>query len=270
MLTINQLRVLLASGALFYYHWLFRGSLWPAGLRAGQLELLALSGVLGVAISDLAYFHCLVAIGPRFGSLLISLAPGMAALLAWPVLGEPITLAMASGILVTLFGIFWVVSGRQHDAAWREPLPPRRRRIAVVAGLVAAAGQAGALVLAKVAMGDSVGGLSAALVRMVAGAVALLVYAAASGRLPGLCRGMADRRAIVVAGIASMLGPSLGVWLSYESVRLIEVGRASTLMATVPIFMLGVAWIAYGSRPTATAVLGTFIAVGGVAILCLA
>ncbi|HRC27229.1 MAG TPA: EamA family transporter, partial [Alphaproteobacteria bacterium] len=51
-----------------------------AGLDGQRVTLLALSGLLGLTLGDLALFRAMVRIGPRLSSLLMALAPAFATL----------------------------------------------------------------------------------------------------------------------------------------------------------------------------------------------
>ena len=71
----------------------------------------------------------------------------------------------------------------------------------------------------------------------------------------------------IIAG--SIVGPSLGVWLSMVAVQLIPVGIASTLMATRPIMMLPLSKWFYNEKISLRAIIGTVIALIGVAMIFL-
>lgn len=69
----------------------------------------------------------------------------------------------------------------------------------------------------------------------------------------------------VIAG--SIVGPTLGVWLSMVSVQLIAVGIASTIMATRPIMMLPLSKWIYKENISYRAIVGTILALIGVTII---
>src|SRR5262249_41386603 len=95
---------------------------------------------------DMALFRAFVVMGARLTMLLQSLAPPMAALIGWYFLGERLSLGGWIGMAITLVGITWVVSERTpHRSGELLHAPPRGLALAVIA----AAGQAGGLVLSK-------------------------------------------------------------------------------------------------------------------------
>jgi drug/metabolite transporter (DMT)-like permease len=65
----------------------------------------------------------------------------------------------------------------------------------------------------------------------------------------------------------AICGPFLGIWLSLVSVKLIETGVAATLMGTAPIWVIPWVWILYGEKTSLRGLLGTIIAIGGIALL---
>ena len=76
--------------------------------RLGNLTL----NVLRMALGDFCLFQCYIIIGSRYGQLFMTLAPLSAALMAWVMLGQQMTLMSILAMLVTLFGISISVLGR--------------------------------------------------------------------------------------------------------------------------------------------------------------
>jgi len=69
-----------------------------------------------------------------------------------------------------------------------------------------------------------------------------------------------------IAG-GTVIGPFLGVWLSQIAVQRSYVGIASTLMAMTPIVILPISKFYYRENISMRAVIGTVIALVGVAII---
>ena len=70
-------------------------------------------------------------------------------------------------------------------------------------------------------------------------------------------------------GIAAFTGPVLGATLSLFALQHTQVGIASTLIALPPVFLLPISWVVFKEKFDWSAVLGTLIAIGGVALLFL-
>lgn len=268
-MAVNLVRIPIAVVLLGVLHWILLGSPWPQP-PADALALLAASGVVGLSLGDLFYFHALAVLGPRLGALLLATWPVACAGLAVPILGETLRLVHWLGIAATVAGVVLVLTGPASGSAWAPQHGARARRIAVAGGLLGAGCQALGLIWSK--QGIQAGGeglidpLSATLVRMVAGMLGVLLIALATNQL-GLVQRLRDRKAIAQAALGSLFGPTLGVWLSLVAVMLTDAGIAGACMGTMPIFMLPIARVAYGSRPSARAIAGTCVAVAGGALL---
>ena len=94
---------LLKTGSAGILLWLtlliLNGDIWPPNMTGSETAWLAVSGVLGLAIGDSCLFEAFGRIGPRRTLLISALAPAMTALMAWPMLAEPITMPMMIGIM---------------------------------------------------------------------------------------------------------------------------------------------------------------------------
>jgi drug/metabolite transporter (DMT)-like permease len=264
---VNRVRLLLAVGWLLAAHGLVQVPLpWGAG-RARWL-LLGASGFVGLVFGDGCLFQAFLWIGPRLAMLLLSTAPALASLGAWWFLGEALSAVQLAGILVTLAGVAWVVLSREGGAGTRGP--EERYVLGILCGLGGAVGQAGGLLLAKQGALDGFPALSVTLMRMVAATAILWLYTAVRGQLQTTVRRVvADRRTVGCTLAGSFLGPFLGVTLSIVAIQHISVGIASTLMALPPVFLLPLSAALFHERVGWKAVLGTGVAMAGVALLCL-
>ncbi len=227
-----------------------------------RLGFLAASAAVGLLLGDLAYFAALRRLGARLSSLLMSMAPVFATLAGLLLLGERLSTRAVLGIAITLTGVAWVAAERIPSG---ERVASRIGGIAL--GVVAAACQGVGLVLAKLGMGGELAPLSATWVRIAVATALIWLLAATFGPLRGGEIVPAARRAWqpVVAG--AFFGPFLGVWLSLISAAHTDVGVAATLMATTPILVIPLVMALERYRPTARAVVGTLVAVAGVALL---
>ena len=148
-------------------HLLVLGSLLPISADPKRWFWLGLSGIIGLVIGDAFLFQAFVWIGPRLSMLMLSLAPVIAALVAWVFLGETLSAAQIIGILLVLFGIAWVVLERNG----KQRRENRDYFRGILFGLGAATGQALGLVLAKNGLYGDFSPISANLIRMIAAAV---------------------------------------------------------------------------------------------------
>lgn len=228
---------------------------------------LALSGIIGLVLGDSAYFHALVVVGPRRASLLMSSSPIMAALIAWPFLGEKLGAVAWLGIIISVSGIAWVNAERIPDA---NNVKQRLDPVGILLGLGGAAGQAIGLVIAKhVLIDNDIPPLFATFVRMAAATVVIWIWAIGHRQVRSTLTLMRDRRSATIVSLGAILGPFLGVWLSLVAVKHIEAGVAATIMAFFPVLILPVVVLVDKERVSYRAVLGAFVTVGGIAMLFL-
>ena len=266
-MAVNRVRLLMAVGWLVLAHGLFRVPL-PLDADGGRWVLLGASGIIGLVLGDGCLFQAFVWIGPRLSMLLLSTAPALASLWAWWFLGEALSGGELVGILVTMVGVAWVVQAR--DGGTGRRVPDRRYVLGILSGLGGAAGQAGGLILAKQGSADGFPALSVTLMRMVAATATLWLYTAVRGQTrETVDQFSSDRLAWGYTLAGSFLGPFLGVTLSIVAIQQIAVGIASTLMALPPIFLLPLCYLIFRERFGWQAVLGTCVAVAGVALMFL-
>lgn len=81
-----------------------------------------------------------------------------------------------------------------------------------------------------------------------------------------LFEGVKDKKASKALVIGSFFGPFLGVSLGMVAFKYTSLGVASTLMATVPVFILLPSHIVLKEKLTLNEVVGAIIAVMGIAI----
>lgn len=266
-MAVNRLRLLMAIGWLILAHALFHLPL-PVAADGRRWLLLGASGLVGLVLGDGCLFQAFIWIGPRLAMLLLSTAPALATLWAWRFLGEALSPAQVTGILVTMIGVGWVVLGR--DGAAGRPSDGRRYALGILCGLGGAAGQAGGLILAKQGMAGDFPPLSATLMRMVAAAAALWLYTALRGQIRETARRFAkDGAACWFTLAGSFLGPFVGVTLSLLAIQYVAVGIASTLMALTPVFLLPLSHFIFREHVGWPAAVGTAVATAGVALMFL-
>lgn len=91
-MSVNVIRLLLGSVFLGLILWLTTGTPYPAYADGKAWLWLALSALVGYLFGDWCLFNSYLVIGARFGQLFMTLAPVMAAISAWALLGETLSL----------------------------------------------------------------------------------------------------------------------------------------------------------------------------------
>lgn len=249
--------------------------------------LLLLSGVVGIGLGDTAFLSAINVLGARRTLLMQTLAPPITAILALIFLEENLNITAWCGILLTVIGVAWVITERTEnssnilDASYRQTQTNLYRGISL--GFLAALANATGAVLSRTALNGteniSINPLWAALLRLSAGVVVLLpwLYLQARTRSNLQTRTRSTKttlttpywkspRVLVIIFFAAFCGTYLGVWLQQTAIKLTEVGIASTLLQTSPIFIIPIA-IGMGERVSLRAILGVLIALLGIVVL---
>ncbi|MDP4116177.1 MAG: DMT family transporter [Bacteroidota bacterium] len=261
---VNINRLLFASVFLFFII-IFSGI--PYCLSFMQIIYLIISGIIGLVLGDTFLFKSYENIGPRLSMLLMAATPAISTLLAFLFLGEGLKFWAVAGILVTACGLGLVLYQRAETPAVKYKI----NRAGIIYGLLAALGQALGLIFAKFAfqLGD-ISGFTAAFIRIFFSALILLPIGLATKKYFNPIKVFSqDKKALLSVLTGTIFGPVLGITFSLIAIQNTKVGIAATLMATSPIMMLPMVRYFFKERLTWQAILGAFIAVGGVAILFL-
>ncbi len=259
----NLLRIVLGTAMLSLTLYLQTGLFFPMHASQENYLWLGLSGAVGLAIGDGALFFAIVILGPRLSMLLLSLAPPVATIIAWFFLGESLELLAILGIVITIAAIVWVVSEKRGDDHIRGS-----KTVGVILGIVAALGQGVGVILAKLGL-VGIDALPATLIRMTVAAVLLWGFAVVTRHAAPTIRSLKDKTAALLIFGGSIVGPFIGVWLSVVAVKYTEAGIAATLLSTVPVLLIPIEYAVHKRRPSLRGIIGTVLAVVGVALIFL-
>lgn len=239
----------------------------PFSAESSRWLWLSLSGVIGLSLGDAFLFQSMIAVGPRLSSLLLSLAPIFGTILAWIFFGEILTLAQITGIALALAGIGWVVVSHEEP----PETPHGHTRSGVIFGVLAALGQAVGLILSKQGMSGDFSPFQANVIRILAAAIFIWAWAAFDGQAGRSLEDLRGKpRILGLLALGAFIGPVLGVTGSLLAIQHAEIGIASTLMSLTPVILLPVSHFVFKEQVTWQAILGTILAIAGVAILFLA
>ncbi len=261
-LQLNLIKGIIAI-TLFIFTILFTGEIFPS-IATLPMCLLLLSGVVGISLGDTGFFITINSLGARRALLMQTLTSPITAVLALIFLQEKLNTLAWFGILLTILGVAWVVTERTTDVKHISTAEFRR---GIVCGLLTALAGAVGAVLSRSAIADNqVSPLWAALLRLSAGTLILLVWASSRQQTNFSLGNL--RNSKVIAGIlfAAFCGTYLGIWLQQTAIKLTSVGIASTLLQTSPIFVIPFA-ILMGEKVSIRAILGVLISIMGIALL---
>ncbi|MEX0271718.1 DMT family transporter [Leptolyngbyaceae cyanobacterium UHCC 1019] len=261
-LVLNLVKGLIAIALLLLTLLLF-GKLLPSASPMPVL-LLLLSGVIGIGMGDTAYFAALNSLGARRALVLESLSPPLGAFLALVFLQEQLAPLAWLGIALTIAGVTWVVLERSPQPNGTLTHPPLR---GIIAGLVAAVGQAIGAVLSRAALaGTDVDPLWSTLIRLLAGILILLIWFSAQKHPIQKLAPLRSHKLWGIIIMAAFASTYLGIWLQQIALKYAPTGIAQSLSATSPLFVIPFA-IATGEKVSLRAVFGAAIALVGVWLL---
>jgi drug/metabolite transporter (DMT)-like permease len=267
--SVNAYRIFLAAILLAVTHTILFGLPLPKASN-GQWLWLGLSGIVGLGVGDFGLFAALDIMGPRRLTVMMTLSPIFASLVAYLMLGETISPMAAFGIAITLTGV--ILATLEKDTRIERGLfSGGLNAWGVFFALVGAIGQGVGIVLAKMGMYfDSnavINPLSAALMRMLAGALFVWTCVLASGKRLEVQRAISNKEGVKFTVLGAFIGPFVGVTLSMVAVARAHAGVAQTLMSLMPIIIIPLMWGLYGQKTGWRGILGAVVAVIGVAIL---
>jgi drug/metabolite transporter (DMT)-like permease len=263
----NRLRLLFALFYLIVLNLiLFRQPL-PFSAGYSRWLWLSLSGIIGLSLGDVFLFQSLVSVGTRLGSLLLSLAPIFGSIIAWAFFGEKLTFWQITGIILALAGIAWVVASHEEP----PDTPHGHTRRGVIFGILAGLGQAVGLVLSKQGMSGGLSPFQANEIRMLAAVSFSWVWATVAGKAGSTFQELRGKPRIVgLLALGAFIGPVLGVTSSLLAIQYVEIGIASTLNSLTPVIILPISYLLLKEKVGWQAIVGTLLAIAGVAILFLA
>jgi drug/metabolite transporter (DMT)-like permease len=261
---VNRSRLLFAFLFLIIAHLIFEGSLFPWGTEPYRWFWFALSSILGLVLGDTFLFRAYVMIGPRLSMLLMSTVPIYSVLFGWLLFGEQVTGLEMTGILMAVGGIGWVVTEKRKG---RTAVENKQYREGILFGLAGALGQVANLVTARFGLAGGFSTVSATIIRIFVAILILWGLALVTRQVRYTLEQWRDRKAFRAILAGAFVGPFLGIWLSLVAVQNARLGIAATLMALPPILLIPIEFLVYGQRVSRRGILGTIVAITGVALI---
>ncbi len=279
-LPLNLIRMVLSWAFLSAMLWVVTGAPYPLYANDQAWFWLVLSGLVGYVFGDWCLFNSYIVFGSRYGQLFMTLAPPMAGIAGWLMLGESMSWRSWLAMLVTLTGIAISIlarSGEQHKLTLKLPLK------GVLFGIGAGVGQGVGLVLSKIGLehyeqaipSDAPQSIAKMMpfagtyIRAVAGFVGFFLILALAKSLPQVGKAVRDKKGMLFASLTTFFGPFLGVSLSLMAVQYAKAGIASTLMALTPVLIIVPYAIIHKQKISVKEVIGTLITMVGVALFFL-
>ncbi|WP_320127550.1 DMT family transporter [uncultured Sphaerochaeta sp.] len=265
---VAHIRMWIALPAIMLLTYLTEGSCFPMGLSGQTYLFLFLSGVIGYFLTDLLLFQAYVWLGARESLIIMMLSPVATAVLSYFLFDETLIAMQIMGILLTISGvIFMVISEMRHRL---KDLSGKNRAKGLAMAIVASILQAISLILAKYAL-ETTGPVSTNLLRNMGGLFAFFLYDFLIKRnAKSQFKAFRDPKRFGLLFLAAIVGPVLGMTLQMKAFTLAPVGIVTTLVQISPILLLPVDKFIFHKKLTTSSIIGTFVSIGGIAILFLA
>jgi len=265
---LNRIRLLIGLGLFLITNTIINGT--PIPLNAEPIRWLwfGASGILGLAIGDGLMYQAYNLIGTRLAMLVTTLLPIFSALIAWFFLDESLTTATLLGIVLAVAGVGMVVLERREIG--RTDGDRRTYLLGLLISLLAVLMYSFGNVMSKKGLADNFSTVSGVVMRMIFANLASwlpMIISKNSGSM--LNRALHDKTAMRYVLAGSVIGPFGGIWLSFVALQNTQVGVATTLISTAPIFLLPIAKWVNKEQLSWRAVGGTLLAISGVAVIFL-
>jgi drug/metabolite transporter (DMT)-like permease len=264
-LPVNIIRLVIGLVFLSIFNWVMRGMILPTDATPHNWIWLSVSGLIGFVIGDFFLLKSFAIIGSWFAMLIMTLAPPMAALFGWILLGEHLSFLAIAGIIITMAGIALAMFRR--DKANRK-VTTSKPVLGLLYAFGGALGQALGIVFSKFGM-EEYSPFAATQIRIITGIAGLIIVITLLRKWPSVYSALFQRKAMFHITVGSFFGPFLGVSFSLLAIRYTSTGIASTIMALVPIFIIPPSIWYFKHKVTRREILGTIISLAGVALFFL-
>ena len=256
--TVNAARSTL-GGALILAWVLATGGLTGlTAMSAKAFALLSISVLMAVGLGDTVFFESARWLGLARAMTVSMTYPLIAALLAALFLGEPLTLRLAVGSLVTLGGLVLTVGARGDGVSERARFWP-----GIGAATLASCAWAASIIVLKPSLGE-VDAIRAQAIRLPVAAALLWATPWAWRAVTPLSRhGAAALWRLLALGALTAVSSIMFV----AAVRYAGVAVATVLSSTAPMFAIPLGVVVLGERLAWMAIVGTIVTIMGIAVL---
>jgi len=190
-----------------------------------------------------------------------TLSPPLTALFAFIFLQEKLSLIACTGILLTIFGVAWVIAERTAETA----LPSKHIRLGLGMSLLGQTANASAAILSRAAFTQiDIDPLWTAALRLSGGMTVMLLFF--NRRNAESLKQLKAPKILGAIVLAAFLGTYLGIFLQQTSFKYAPAGIAQALNSTSPLFILP-ASVLTGEKVSLRAVVGVVVAIAGIALL---
>ena len=260
----NRLRLIFVSIMLLSYA-TFQKT-WDT-INIEYLNVIIVSGVIGIFLGDTLLFMALKRIGPRRNNILFSLAAPFTVILNILALQQKMSLIEISGCILVFIGVVVAISyGNSKNNNHRWELIEGSIKIGILFGILAALCQSIGLIMMKPILDQGADPIASAAIRCTISALLLSLTYFSKSKLIGSNINFTTST-ILKTIISGFLGMALGMSLLLIALQKADAGIVATLSSTSPIMILFLLWIITKKIPSIGAWIGTIIAIIGTGLI---
>ena len=260
----NRLRLIFVSIMLLSYA-TFQKT-WDT-INIEYLNVIIVSGVIGIFLGDTLLFMALKRIGPRRNNILFSLAAPFTVILNILALQQKMSLIEITGCILIFIGVVVAISyGNSKNNNHRWELIEGSIKIGILFGILAALCQSIGLIMMKPILDQGADPIASAAIRCTISALLLSLTYISKSNLIGSNINFTTST-ILKTIISGFLGMALGMSLLLIALQKADAGIVATLSSTSPIMILFLLWIITKKIPSIGAWIGTIIAIIGTGLI---
>jgi len=232
-LALNLFKSTVAALIMLPIWYLLDQPMIPPSLTWIDLGLLALSGIVGVAVADTLFFICLDKLGAGYYAIVdCAYSPSMI-LFSWLLLGEPLTITHILGAALVIAGVLVLT--------FENPLERQLSTRTIVTGTLAGVSAIVLMVISIIAVKPLLDRHSAIMIiqcRMIPAAIGLNVMAILRKDRRTIYRSLFQRQAFRHALPGAILGNVLSMLAWILAFKYTDMGSASILNQMTVIFVV--------------------------------
>ncbi len=233
----------------------------PLMITPLQWGILLISGFVGIGLADSFYFKALNALGASRMGVIASLYSPFVIFLSVLFLGERLAFWQYFGFVLVLSGVLLVSYRRKSNS-----IPGENLRLGIIFGALAVFLNAVGVVMVKPTL-EQVPFLWAVWIRILAGAMGLVMILQLQGRLAGLKQRLGVHHAWGNTILASLLGGLISMMLWLAGYKYTDASIASVLNETASVFIILFAWLILKEELSRRKVIGVTLTFAGVVLM---
>ena len=262
-LVFNRLRLFFVSIMLIIYTTII--DTWST-INIDYLNIIIISGIIGIFLGDTLLFVALQKIGPRRNNILFSLAAPFTVLLNIFFLNEKMSLINLIGCFSVFIGVVIAIAYGTSNNNHRWEKVEGSLFTGVCFGTLAALCQAIGLIMMKPILDNGADPIASAAIRTLISCF-FLTFTLFIKSKNFVSKAPINISIIIKSIISSFLGMALGMSLLLISLQKADAGIVATLSSTSPVMILFFIWILTKKIPSRGAWFGTIVAILGTSLI---